>query len=120
MSSLVRTRVGNFRLEDAYTLSEIEKIRDSAGLESVLIPVDECFGAYPAALVREDAVRFLKNGNELRLSMAEMTGEEKKGFAALEEGSPVRIYDRNKIFYGVYLLQKQRQVLKPWKMFLPV
>ena len=120
MSSLVRTRVGNFRLEDAYTLSEIEKIRDSAGLESVLIPVDECFGANPAALVREDAVRFLKNGNELRLSMAEMTGEEKKGFAALEEGSPVRIYDRNKIFYGVYLLQKQRQVLKPWKMFLPV
>ena len=120
MSSPVRTRVGNFRLEDAYTLSEIEKIRDSAGLESVLIPVDECFGAYPAALVREDAVRFLKNGNELRLSMAEMTGEEKKGFAALEEGSPVRIYDRNKIFYGVYLLQKQRQVLKPWKMFLPV
>ena len=120
MSSLVRTRVGNFRLEDAYTLSEIEKIRDSAGLESVLIPVDECFGAYPAALVREDAVRFLKNGSELRLSMAEMTGEEKKGFAALEEGSPVRIYDRNKIFYGVYLLQKQRQVLKPWKMFLPV
>lgn len=120
MSALVRTRVGNFRLEAARTLSEIEKIRDSAGLESILIPVDACFGEYPAAAVREEAARFLKNGNELRLSMAEISGGEKSGFADMPDGSPIRVYDKDGIFYGVYLLQEQRRVLKPWKMFLPV
>lgn len=120
MSSLVRTRVGNFRLEDAHTLSEIEKIRDSGGLESVLIPVDECFREYPAVTVGEDAVRFVKNGNELQLSMVEMAGDIGNGFDRLPEENPVRIYDKDGIFYGVYLLQKQRRVLRPWKMFLPV
>lgn len=120
MSFLLRTRVGSFRLEESHTLSEIEEIRDSGGLESVLIPVDECFREYPAAVVREEAVRFLKNGNELRLSMAEMAGNDGNGFGSMPEGSPVRIYDKDGIFYGVYLLQKQRRVLKPWKMFLPV
>lgn len=120
MSSLMRTRVGNFRLEEAHTLSEIEEIRDGGGLESVLIPVDACFGEYPAAAVREEAARFLKNGNELRLSMAEISGGEKSGFADMPDGSPIRVYDKDGIFYGVYLLQEQRRVLKPWKMFLPV
>lgn len=120
MSSLVRTRVGNFRLEEAHTLSEIEEIRDSGGLESVLIPVDACFGEYPAVGVVEEAVRFVKNGNQLQLSMAEIAGDERNDFDLMPEESPVRIYDNDGNFYGVYLLQKQRQMLKPWKMFLPV
>lgn len=120
MSSLVRTRVGSFRLEEAHTLSEIEEIRDSGGLESVLIPVDACFGEYPAVRVEEEAVRFVKNGNQLQLSMAEIAGDEEKSFDLMPEGSPIRIYDNDGTFYGVYLLQKQRQILKPWKMFLPV
>lgn len=120
MSSLVRTRVGNFRLDEAHTLSEIEKIRDSAGLESILIPVDACFREYPAAAAREEAARFLKNGNELRLSMAEISDGEKSGFIGMPDESLFRVYDKDGIFYGIYMLQKQRRVLKPWKMFLPV
>ena len=118
MSSLVRTRVGSFRLDKAYTLSEIEKIRDGDGLESVLIPVDACFSEYPAVRVKENGLRLLKNGHELMLSMVE-TAEEGKGFAEPAEEGPVRVYDRNGVFYGVYLLQKGRKTLKPWKMFLP-
>lgn len=120
MSSLVRTRVGNFRLDEAHTLSEIEKIRASAGLESILIPTDACFREYPAVKVKEEAARFLKNGNELRLSMAEISGGEKSGFTGMPDESLLRVYDKDGIFYGVYLLQKQRRVLKPWKMFLPL
>lgn len=120
MSSLMRTRVGNFRLEEAHTLSEIEEIRDGGGLESVLIPVDACFGEYPAVRVEEEAVRFVKNGNQLQISMAEIAGDEERSFDLMPEESPVRIYDNDGNFYGVYLLQKQRQMLKPWKMFLPV
>lgn len=116
MSSLMRTRVGNFRLENAYTLSEIEQIRDDGGLEKVLIPVDACFLEYPALKVTEDALRFLKNGNELAFSMVKANDI---GWQGMSDESPFRIYDSEGRFYGVYLLQERKQVLKPWKMFLP-
>ena len=116
MSSLVRTRAGQFSLEDAHTLSEIERIRDREGLQSVLIPVDACFGEYPALRVTEGGMRFLKNGNELKYS--ELEGKD-ICMTDMSENAPVRVYDPGGIFYGVYRLQQDRKTLKPWKMFLP-
>lgn len=118
MSSLVRTKAGQFSLEDAHTLSEIERIRDREGLQSVLIPVDACFDEYPALRVTEDGMRFLKNGNELKYS--ELEGKGKNiCMTGMSENAPVRVYDPGGIFYGVYRLQQDRKTLKPWKMFLP-
>lgn len=118
MSSLVRTKAGQFSLEDAHTLSEIERIRDREGLQSVLIPVDACFDEYPALRVTEDGMRFLKNGNELKYS--ELEGKGKNiCMTDMSENAPVRVYDPGGIFYGVYRLQQDRKTLKPWKMFLP-
>lgn len=116
MSSLVRTRVGGFLLKEAHTLAETEQIRDAAGLESVLLPVDSCFSEYPAFSVTESGLRLLKNGNELKFSAVEKA-DISLGEAA--DGSPFRVYDRDGLFYGVYRLQRERRVLKPWKMFLP-
>lgn len=117
MSSLVRTRVGSFELEKAHTLAEIEQIRDSAGVESVLIPVDGCFKEYPAVMVTDKTqCALLENGNKLRFSAAETKDV---SLEKLPDNSPVRVYHRNGIFYGVYLLEKGRKTLKPWKMFLP-
>ncbi len=39
MESLVRTRVGRFKLEDAVTLGELEKLRDEERLEEVVIDI---------------------------------------------------------------------------------
>lgn len=117
MSALVRTRVGDFRLEEAYTLSQIEQMRDSGELDKALIPTDACFSAYPAAEALEEGMVFLKNGNELRLSML------KTGCVRAEElsdNSPLRLYGNDGQFYGVYLLQKEKKTLKPWKMFFAV
>lgn len=130
MSALTRTRVGGFLLGDAHTLAEVEQIRDGAGLESILIPVDRCFVRYPAVRISETGMRFLQNGNELRFSMLEaeradacltdMPGEYREGTCLrdMPEGSPVRIYDKAGVFYGVYVVQAGRQMLKPWKLFL--
>lgn len=117
MSSLMRTRVGSFRLENALTLEEVERIRDGEGIENVLIPVERCFETYPAVRVSERGFRFLRNGNELQYSML----EESVCFrpADMPEESPVRVYDKAGIFYGVYVAQRERMRLKPWKMFLP-
>lgn len=119
MSSLTRTRVGNFGLEDAHTLAEVEQIRDSAGLDSILIPVDRCFDAYPAVRVSETGFRFLRNGNELRYSMLETEPTDVR-LTNRPDGSPVRVYDEAGIFYGIYVVQSGRKILKPWKMFLTV
>lgn len=111
MSSLVRTRVGKFRLEEAHTLTELEQIRDEGRLPEILIPVDRCFAEYPAAAVGEEGLRFLKNGNELRTGMLKET---------LPEGESLfRVYGPEGAFYGVYRLQPGGRTLKPWKMFLP-
>ena len=115
MSSLVRTRVGSFYLEDARTLSEVEEIRDNEGIEKILLPVDHCFSAYPAVKAGEEALRFLRNGNELKLSMTEAEG----GFEDMPDKTPCRIYDEEGQFYGVYVLQKGSGRLRPFKMFLP-
>ena len=115
MSSLVRTRVGSFYLEDARTLSEVEEIRDKEGIEKILLPVDHCFSAYPAVKAGEEALRFLRNGNELKLSMTEAEG----GFEDMPDKTPCRIYDEEGQFYGVYVLQKGSGRLRPFKMFLP-
>ena len=116
MSSLMRTRVGNFVLKKAHTLPEIEKIRDGAGIESILVPVDFCFQAYPAFQVTQAGERFLRNGNELKVSVVEGNGVSLREAA---EGDPFRVYDRQGRFCGVYVVLKKKGVLKPWKMFLP-
>lgn len=117
MSSLVRTRAGSFRLGDALTLTEVEKIRDGAGLESILIPADRVLAGYPALNVSEEGLRFLKNGNELRYSMLE-TERTDAPLAGMPDGSLVRVYDNAGAFCGVYTVQNRQKILKPWKMFL--
>ncbi len=118
MSALVRTRVGGFLLENAHTLSEIEQIRDAERLTSVLIPVDACFEGCPAFEVLEGGQRFLKNGNELKCSM--VRGRDGEVFPAdMPVETPVRIYDGEGVFYGVYRVWQDGKTLRPWKMFLP-
>lgn len=117
MRALVRTRVGNFHLESAHTLREVQQIRDGAGLGSILIPVDSCFSEYPSVTVPgETQCLLLENGNKLRFSAVKAEGG---SLEELPDNSPVRVYHKNGLFYGVYLLEKRSKTLKPWKMFLP-
>lgn len=43
MQSLVRTRVGEFRLADALTLAQLQELRDTERLEEALLPTDRIF-----------------------------------------------------------------------------
>ncbi|MBR3164950.1 MAG: tRNA pseudouridine(55) synthase TruB [Lachnospiraceae bacterium] len=67
MQSLLRTRVGNFTLEEALTLDRLEEIAksDPVLLSGLIRPVDSFFENLPAAVCRDDALRLLKNGNVL-------------------------------------------------------
>ena len=66
MQSLVRTRVSEFTLDKALTLSQIESLRDGGRLAECIHPVDMVFSAFPAFRVRPEAQRLLDNGNPLK------------------------------------------------------
>lgn len=110
MEKLLRTRVERFTLEEAYTLSQIEKIRDEGQLEEILTPVDRLFSQYPLFQAVSEAEKRLENGNPL---LCEELTEVKE-----PEHGPVRIYAADGRFSGIYQYDPKIQRYRPVKMFL--
>lgn len=115
MEHLERTRVGSFTVEDAYTLSEIEALRDENSLHNIVMSVDSVFKKYPELHVLESGMKALNNGNQLQpgtiLEVSEGT--------ALAARQVYRMYSYDNQFYGVFEYHSGWNVLKPVKMFLP-
>ncbi len=111
MKSLQRTRVGEFRLEEARTLGEIQKLRDGGQLSAVVRPVDSVFSNCPALHIREDCCRLLDNGNAFDAAQT----RERELHAP---GRWVRVYRSDERFAGVYAWEPERKRYRPVKMFL--
>ena len=89
MQSLLRTRVGQFTLQEARTLDELEHIAktEPEQLLPLIRPVDSFFVDLPAASCSPSALRLLKNGNTLTTDEFRfLTAEEdpRKDFRAVE------------------------------------
>ncbi len=110
MQSLLRTRVGIFRVEDAITLAELENIRDTVGIETKVYAVDSVFAEFPVLHVAQEHCRLLDNGNAF---YANQTLEKKK----YPQNEWVRVYGNNR-FYGIYAYEQEKHRYKPIKMFL--
>ena len=113
MVSLKRTKVGNFGIEDAYTLSQIEDMAKEGKLCEILLPVEKVFEKLPEIRVKEETMKALLNGNQLR----------REDFLSLSEealkAEEVRVYGSDGRFYGVYGYQEGRKLFCPIKMFFP-
>ncbi len=110
MESLVRTRVSEFYMKDSLTLSRIEELRDQGDLERHILAVDRVFFEYPQLTVKPDFDKLVHNGNPIYRNQAE-------GDYHLEQGL-VRIYDSRKQFIGIYEPDREKNLLKPQKVFL--
>ena len=66
MLTLERTAAGLFRIEDALTLEDIDRLAQSGGLESALIPLDAPLSHLPAVRVGEECRHAVINGNPLK------------------------------------------------------
>lgn len=111
MESLKRTRVGQFAIEDAITLSQLERLRDEAAVEEKVMPVDAFFSDLPAVHIKEEFTKLIENGNAFgRQHVVEPEH--------CKEKSRIRVYDSKNKFYGIYEYDSQRHRMKPWKMFL--
>ena len=144
MQSLLRSRVGQFTLDEAYTLDQLEYFakNEPDRLLPLIRPVDSFFADLPAAACVPDALRLLKNGNVLTLQQIRFLSLEEdpqKKYRTAATGSNlsfdtsslpginpgervIRMYDADGYFYGLYRTRsgsKGRGLYSAYKMFLP-
>jgi len=111
MKSLRRTRVGDFTLDRALTLGQLQELKDADRLGEAVYPVEDCFLSCPALHVPKEFVRLLENGNAIA---PEQTAE--KTLYAL--GEWVRFYRPDESFAGIYAYDGAGGIYRPVKMFL--
>ena len=111
MKSLRRTRVGSFTQEEAYTLSQLQEMKDSGRLLGAVEAVDSVFVDCPLLHVRQDGSVLLENGNPIAPTF---TVEEKQ----YAPGRWVRFYRQDGSFAGIYAYDEAKRKYMPVKMFL--
>lgn len=117
MTSLERTRSGQFTKENAYTLEQIEKIRDEGSLDSIIIPVDSVFSELPRLIVTGETQNKILNGNLICINECKKLGLSD----CFSEGNKIRVYKENDNtcnFIAVYQYNKEKKGMVPDKMFL--
>lgn len=133
MERLVRTRVGNFVRERAYTLEQVENLVREGRLSECLLPVDGVFAELPAFSVLPEGDAAAHNGNPLDAELlVSGTGGEKKPVCGSSpktgERQPesadacrmawaeqFRLYDSDGTFVGLY--GWAGRAARPVKMF---
>lgn len=107
MTKLVRTRSGQFNLDNALTLAQIEEIfhADESGdsVSKIVIPVDMVFKEYQAVTVSDEQEKRVLNGNFIRNNYL---------------GERIRVYLSDGCFAAVYEFSEASGYYKPYKMFL--
>lgn len=113
MEALTRTMAAGFSIEDSLKLDEIEALSRAGEVEKYILPVEEALKGYPAMSALPEADALARNGNPLfQKHLASWPGNE-------EDGGLFRLYTSGGIFLGIYVYQRERRWLKPYKMFLP-
>ena len=110
MQSLVRTRVGEFRLADALTLAQLQELRDTDRLEEALLPTDRIFADFHAVHVEEKWRKLIDNGNAFYPGQT----MEQTTYPA---GEWVRVYREDDSFVGIYAYDGAKEWYKSVKIF---
>lgn len=109
MKSLVRTRVGDFVLEEARTLKEIEEAIQEEGADKLFCSIDSLFSDYPRCAVQTSALHLLQNGNAVSPKLC--------SYRTPKRDEKVRMYDENGNFYAIYCFRPSDQKYHVVKMF---
>lgn len=110
MTHLLRSRVGEFRAEDAYRLSEIQSYAEAGRLQEILVPTENMFSQLMALKVKDGGLKALQNGNKLFPSQVAW---EKEPAA----GQELRVYGKDGQFFGIYRYDAKEKLFSPVKMF---
>ena len=107
MESLERIKAAGFSVENALTLSDIERIRDEGDLDSIILAIDEALVEYPKVVAAEKCTKILQNGGKVSVDDLTLTDL---------DAEMVRMYMADDTFVGIY--ERVGDVYKPNKMFL--
>lgn len=97
MSYLLRTRTGNFYIDDAIKLNELDSIIENNNLNNVLMPMDKVLEDYKKITVLKVANKFLYNGNKISLNYV-------KNKLLLNTNEKVIVYDEDSNIIGIYIV----------------
>jgi tRNA pseudouridine55 synthase len=107
MDSLKRTASGPFRIGRCLSLEDIAARVQRGDIQEVLIPIDRALEHFPAAALRPEWSDRARSGQKL-------PGE--SGTWPRTEG-PVRLYDADGAFIGIYRMHTGGRVWIPEKLF---
>lgn len=112
MEELKRTKVGQFEIAQSLTLSQIETLVKENQLEKYIVGIEEVFEIYQAVHTKKKSDKLVQNGNPFEKK--DICEEEQQ---VIEE-SPLRVYDSNGTFIGIFQYKKEKNRFYPQKMFL--
>ena len=107
MEELLRTRSGNFTLEESITLSQVEEAVKDGTIEEKLVSIEDVLSGYPAVYATGEGDRLLQNGNPLTEALVEKSIREKN----------VRMYRSSGKFTGIYGWDERKEKYVPVRMF---
>ena len=113
MKSLLRTRTGDFYLENSYKLDEIEKIVKENRLDEIIIPIEKIFHNLRRIDVTGYAGVLLDNGGIVNMEEARI----ETGSDNIKDGEKFRMYNKDGEFKAVYCYYEKINALKIDKMF---
>lgn len=108
MESLLRTRVERFSIEDSLTLDQIECLKQDGDLDKHILSIEEMFQQYPKVICGPKETTALHNGNAVPHPQNPV------------KDSPIRIYDSQGLFIGIYQYVQDRDHYALVKMFMEV
>ena len=104
MEELLRTRSGNFTLEESLMLSQVEEAVSDGTIMEKIVPVEEVLSMYPALTATVEGDRLLHNGNPLPETMVQGGNREEK----------VRMYKSSGDFTGIYGWDEKKEKYIPY------
>ncbi len=111
MTSLVRNSSSGFKLEQCFTLDEIQQARDEGRIEQLISPVQNVFSCHEKICLDEYCSKLYRNGVKLR---AEQCGIDLEGKS---DGEVFSVFDFEDNFLGLASLDKQACIVRILKNF---
>jgi tRNA pseudouridine55 synthase len=118
MKSLLRTKVGQFTIDNSLKLSDISELVQQDKFTELVIQTEDMFSEYPKVYVAEEYCRFLYNGNNLQEKYLTEQSDELISLDKNTESFKVRVYDWQNNFTAIYQFNNEKETFEPYKMFL--
>jgi len=93
MGMLIRTKSGDFYIENSYTIDELKLIKENLELDKVLISMDKALNAYPIINIHNTFKKYVENGRKVPVENSEIEQD--------KLGKNLYICFCDNVFYGI-------------------